>query len=82
MIIEITPELVLQLLSPGNEIHARVVDGIQPDQYTLAGVRINERRNVELVLQHVNDELPSEAPFVPTFQSIDCHGSREDKTHD
>ncbi|HLF10634.1 MAG TPA: hypothetical protein VJA26_05420 [Gammaproteobacteria bacterium] len=71
MIIEITPQLVLQALRPGNEIHTKIEQGIGPG-YELVEARINEQGNLVLGLKHENDETLNEAPYALTFTSLEC----------
>lgn len=70
MVIEIAPSLVLQVISTGNEIHARVMSGIDVQSFVFDSVRTNERGNIELVLRHVEEENASDERFAPVFQSL------------
>ena len=77
MIVEIVPELILGMLTPGSEIHVRVRDGIGPD-YELAWARLGDNGNLVLGLKHKNDAVVNSAPYAPSFDSLQCGVGRSD----
>lgn len=77
MIVEIVPELILGMLTPGQEIHVRVRDGIGPD-YELVWARLGANGNLVLGLKHKNDDVVNSAPYAPSFDSLECGYRRND----
>jgi hypothetical protein len=63
MIVDLSPELLVEMFRTDNVIHSVIVDGI-PREYRLADVKVNQHGTIELWLESETDQTEDRKPIL------------------